>query len=216
MASRTWHAIKVARIAGIDVRVHATWLAFVTGLTVWVAQVTCPFVFPRWNHAEHWLLAVLLVLGETATGLAHELGHSLVAVRHHRRVYSITLYGFAAATRRSACPCEGVEGALIALAGPISHFALASLFWSVYLAVPDAARAVATASLVLAVMNLAIGCFNLLPITPLDGARALRSYSTLGRPSTESSHPDHAGSPAQKSHRSLPDSSIPALKTARR
>src|SRR5213592_4826549 len=125
-------ALTVGKVAGIDIVVHRAWILFFVGLTLWLAQVVFPKLFPGWTHGEHWLLAGLLVLGESATGFVHELGHSLMAVAHRRQVHSITLYGFAAATRRSASPREGIEGALIALAGPLSHCLMASLLWGIY------------------------------------------------------------------------------------
>jgi Zn-dependent protease len=166
-------ALKIGTVAGIHIVVHRVWFLFFLGLTVWLAQVTLPRMLPGWAHAEHWKLAALLMAGETATALVHELSHSLMAVAHNRRVYSITLYGFAAATHRESRAYEGAEGVLIALAGPLSHFVLASVFWGLFMLAPQTASVGSTASLILAVINIGIGLLNLLPFAPLDGRRAL-------------------------------------------
>jgi Zn-dependent protease len=166
------HALELGTVAGIRVVVHRAWFVFFIGLTAWLAQFTFPQLFPNWSHGEHWLLATLLVLGESATGFVHELGHSVVAVAKHRRVHSITLYGFVAATRRGPSPTEGCEAALIALAGPLTHLILASMFWAAYLMLPGEATIFSTAAALLALLNVGIGVLNLLPIAPLDGGRA--------------------------------------------
>jgi Zn-dependent protease len=145
-------------------------------------------LFPGWTHGEQWLLAGLLVLGESATGFVHELSHSLVAVAHRRQVHSITLYGFGAATRRSASPHKGFEGVLIALAGPLSHGLMAIVFLGMYLALPREATLLSVAALWLALLNVGIGVLNLLPIAPLDGGRAVRAFAAAHAAAAAGAH----------------------------
>jgi Zn-dependent protease len=174
-------AIRLGSVAGIHIVVHRAWFLCFAGLTVWMALFTVPRIFPGWSQTDDWVLAALLVVGESATGFIHELGHSLVAVAHRRRVHSITLYGFAAATRRSASPQCGAEGVLIALAGPFSHFLVATIFWGAYLIMPAGVATISATLLLLALLNLAIGFVNLLPVAPLDGGRAVIALAAARR-----------------------------------
>jgi Zn-dependent protease len=166
-------ALTLGRVAGIRIVVHRAWLPFALVLTAVLAHVTTPGLFPAWTTGQRWLLAALLVGGETVAGLLHELSHSLVAVAHRRQVHSITLYGFAAATRRAASPAGSHEEALIALAGPLSHFVVAGVCWGLYLGVLADAPIASIAAVLLSLCNLAVGVVNLLPVAPLDGGRAV-------------------------------------------
>src|SRR5919198_6088438 len=125
-------AFTVAQLAGIDIVVHRLWALWFVGLAAVLAQVTFPEMIRGWSAPAYWVLAVAVVLGENAGGLVHELGHALMALAHRRHVHSITLYGFAAATRRTTCPSDAREQFLVALAGPLSHLLLAAGFCALF------------------------------------------------------------------------------------
>ena len=114
--------------------------------------------------------------------LAHELSHSLVARRHGVEVSSITLWllGGVALMERDA---PDARAALrIAIAGPMASFAIAAgaggVAWGLNAAEPESTVLVVAAAVAewLAILNAALGAFNLLPGAPLDGGRVLRAW----------------------------------------
>ena len=166
--------IVVGHLAGIEIAVHRAWpLALL--VTAWLlADRVVPTLAPHLSAPTCMLIGLLIALAESASGLAHELAHAVVALAHGRRVRSITLYAFAAATRRGA-GATARERALIALAGPFSHFVLALVFWLLFHVLPPAALPLRLAMVVSAWVNVLIGMVNLLPFSPLDGARVFEA-----------------------------------------
>ena len=107
--------------------------------------------------------------------LLHELGHSLVALREGVQVRSITLFllGGVARVERE---CSTAMGAFrVAAAGPLVSFVLgAALLLGVHSAdhiSPILGRLVSE----LAVVNVVLALFNLLPGLPLDGGLILKA-----------------------------------------
>ncbi|MBI4303611.1 MAG: site-2 protease family protein, partial [Chloroflexi bacterium] len=109
-----------------------------------------------------------------ASVVSHELAHSLVGRANGIPIESITLFifgGVARMTREATRP--GAEFKM-AVAGPISSLVLGGLFGIIWWLVSGTEPA-ATMVLWLAVMNVALAVFNLIPGFPLDGGRVFRS-----------------------------------------
>ena len=110
-----------------------------------------------------------------ASVIAHEMSHSLVALRYGIPVRSITLFMFGGAAHISReAPRPGME-LLIALAGPVCSVLLALLFLGAGFLVERYSVHVAVMMSWLFLMNMALGIFNLIPGFPLDGGRVLRA-----------------------------------------
>lgn len=109
--------------------------------------------------------------------LVHELAHAAMIGAFGYGASAIVLGGMGGVTvnRRVARPWHDM---VISLAGPISSFILAALFWWLRMVVPffqrDPMFLPLTAYLVLA--NVFWGIFNLVPISPLDGGHAVRNF----------------------------------------
>src|ERR1700716_1757213 len=87
-------AVKVGSVAGIDIRVHYTWL-FAFFLIAWSLALG---YFPTSNQGlgtgTYWVLGIVAALLLFASVLVHELGHSLVAGALGLRVENMTLFIF--------------------------------------------------------------------------------------------------------------------------
>ena len=59
--------------------------------------------------------------------------------------------------------------------GPLTSFALSLAFWAAILSLQEREGPIAALAWYLALINLLLGAFNLLPAFPLDGGRVLRS-----------------------------------------
>lgn len=135
--------------------------------------------------------AVAFTLGITAAvGLfvgvvIHELGHSLVARRYDIEISSITLWLFGGIAQIVEMPEDWKRELYIALAGPVTSIAVGGVAFIAFWAVPGDATASAAARFVLgylALMNVALAGFNMLPGFPMDGGRVLRALLARDRP----------------------------------
>jgi Zn-dependent protease len=92
-----------------------------------------PGANPRLSLANHWTLAGITSLLFFASVLAHELGHSFLALRNNIPVWGITLFIFGGVARIGQEPgSPGVEFR-IAIAGPMTSLAIAGLFGGLWL-----------------------------------------------------------------------------------
>jgi Zn-dependent protease/CBS domain-containing protein len=168
-------SIRIARVAGIDVEAHWSWL-FIVALIVWSLAAG---VFPDSNpghgdgtYAAMAIVAALLLF--VSLGL-HELGHAVVARREGMQIEGITLWllGGVARFGGGRFPSAGAE-LRIAIAGPLVSLAIggALLAFALLTPLPSAVDGVV---FWLGYVNLALLVFNLLPALPLDGGRVLRA-----------------------------------------
>ncbi len=133
-----------------------------------------PDGYPDLPDGSVWLLAILTGLLFFVSILLHELGHAVVAQREGIPVTSITLFifgGLASIGQRS--PTAKTE-LRIAAGGPLVSLVLAALFWIVSL-VFDGNDYIEAPTSWMAVINVSLLLFNLIPGFPLDGGRILRA-----------------------------------------
>ncbi|KOX90078.1 putative zinc metalloprotease Rip3 [Thermus aquaticus] len=121
------------------------------------------------------LLGLVAALGLFLSVLLHELGHALAAQRLGIRTQRITLWLLGGVAQLERIPREPKKELFIALAGPLVSFALALLFRLLR----QEAGALGFLTHYLALVNLVLGLFNLLPALPLDGGRVYRALLAL-------------------------------------
>jgi Zn-dependent protease len=167
------HSISLGRVFGVPVGLH--WSLLFVGALLAVG-LTERFVASGTPISG----AALVALGATAvffgSVLAHELAHSVVAVRHGTPVEGITLWLLGGVARLGGTARSAAAELRIALAGPASSLALAALFGTAAYALAELGVApgpVGSALAWLATINAVLAVFNLLPGAPLDGGRVL-------------------------------------------
>ena len=183
-------SLPLGRIFGIEVRVHATWLLAFVFITWSLASGYFRFVAPRQGLGTPLLLGATSALLLFASVLVHEFSHSLVARARGLRVRDITLFIFGGVSNIGGEARTARDEFLIAFVGPLTSFVLAGVFWLAALPLGTtagfgllfgSARGVGTLSApgavlsYLAVINVVLGAFNLIPAFPLDGGRVFRS-----------------------------------------
>lgn len=169
---------RLLRIFGIDILVHWSWLAIFVLLTWWLSQGFFKDQYEDWTGGQRWAAAVVSALAFFVSILLHELAHSLVAKREGLPVKSITLFIFGGVSALGSEPETPGQEFRVAIVGPLVSFILAGAFGVVALVAhlsgvggsPPAAVV-----LYLAIVNGAVGVFNMLPGYPLDGGRVLRA-----------------------------------------
>jgi Zn-dependent protease len=167
-------ALSICRIRGIRVAIHASWLLLFALVTWSVTVELAPF-----GRIPAALAGVLYALALFASIVVHEVAHALCARTYGVQTRVITLFAFGGiATLDDEPPTPAAEIA-IALAGPLASFVLGGLAfavsWVLWSLDPGAATPVATAAELLALANLLLGAFNLVPAFPMDGGRVLRA-----------------------------------------
>lgn len=168
------NSVRLFTVGGIDVGVHLSWLV-IAGLVTWsLATSFFPTAVPNGGAIQDWLLGAIAAILFFASVLAHELAHSFVAKARGLDVQSITLFIFGGVSNLSGEAKRPGAEFVIAIVGPITSFVIAGVAFLVASAVNDNPAVEATASY-LALVNGALGLFNLVPGFPLDGGRVLRS-----------------------------------------
>jgi Zn-dependent protease/CBS domain-containing protein len=171
-------SVRFGRVAGIPV--GANWSVLVVlWLLCWsLAASYLPEADPGHGRAAYWAAGIVAAVVFLASLLAHELGHALVARRVGVGVEGITLWLFGGVSKLDAEASTPEAELRIAVVGPGVSFALAGLFGLVALGA-DAIAApslVATVAWWLALINVILAVFNLIPAAPLDGGRVLRAW----------------------------------------
>ncbi len=159
--------VRFGRVRGIDIGAH--WSVLV------IAALLAYGLTGGVMDAALWATVVPLVFVFLGCLLAHELGHSIVALRNGVRVRRITLWMLGGVAQlEDRMPTAG-STFRIAAAGPAVSYALAVLFLGLRFALaplgPPALVLQAVEWLVF--VNVVLGTFNLIPAAPLDGGRIL-------------------------------------------
>ncbi len=167
-------SIRLGRLFGIEI--GANWsLIFIFALLAWtLATAVLPMDAPGHAAATYWLAAAAGAVLFYVCLLAHELSHALVARRHGVKVEGITLWLFGGVSRLEGEPATAGSEALIAGVGPLTSLAIAAIAVALFYLVSISDLLSALLGW-LALVNLALGLFNLVPAFPLDGGRLLSS-----------------------------------------
>jgi len=172
--------IPIARIFGIELRVHLGWI-LILGLIGYVAVAGLQVVQPGIDPAIGWLAGAVVALGFFLSSAAHDLGHAVVARRRGLPVTTVAVSFFGGATPLDPVAPTADDDLAIAVAGPGVSIVIA-----IVLAVVTAALnavggplflTLASTVGVLMGLNVLLGVVNLLPAYPLDGGRIVRAFA---------------------------------------
>jgi len=166
-------SIRIGNLFGIPFYVNPSWF-LVLGLVTWECGNLLAAQFPYMGGIAPLLLGFVGALLLFASVLAHELGHSFVAIRQGIEVKSITLFlfgGLASLEKESQTPAQAFW---IAIAGPAVSLMLFALFTAIGVGTSLSGPLAAMVG-ILAYINLMLALFNLIPGLPLDGGNILKS-----------------------------------------
>lgn len=163
----------MGRLAGVRIVVTPSWIASVVVIAVLGVPVV-ERVVPQTGTPLAVLVATLLGVLLGVSVLAHELGHCVVARLVGIEVIAVRLYLLGGVSELAAGPRTARTEAMVAAAGPAVSGLLAGVFW-VALQPTTPGTLGWLVLLLLALSNLIIALFNLLPALPLDGGRVIRA-----------------------------------------
>jgi Zn-dependent protease/CBS domain-containing protein len=179
MLGRVPGSVRVARLFGIDINIHFSWV-LIFFLVVLNLADSLPQQFPKWSNERSLVVAAITALLFFGSVLAHELAHSLVARRFHMSVSSITLFLLGGVANLRKEPPTAQAEFFMAAAGPATSVVIGLAGLGVALLLgprtgsPNVEAAGAAAGY-LGLVNLYLAGFNMIPGFPLDGGRVLRS-----------------------------------------
>jgi len=173
-------SILVARILGIDIRIHLSWL-LIFGLVLLNFERLLPMFRPAWSDEKTLLVAAITAFLFFGSILAHELAHAMVARAFRMPVSSITLFLLGGVANLAKEPPSARAEFLMAVAGPFTSLVLGAVGLGLAQLAADQITVfplldpVGIVAGLLGSMNLLIAGFNMIPGFPLDGGRVLRS-----------------------------------------
>ncbi|HEY0880336.1 MAG TPA: site-2 protease family protein, partial [Archangium sp.] len=172
-ANNAWSAV-LGSVAGIQLEVHVTFVMVLAWLVIRQSH--------RGATTREVLALLFFLVGVGVSLVLHELGHALVAKRFGLATKEISLTPMGGFSNIDEMPEIPRVQLLVVLSGPFVSLSLAGLFFAIAGAGPgdlDGPLAWtdpdAKPLTQLAWINLVMGLYNLLPIFPLDGGRALRA-----------------------------------------
>lgn len=188
-------SFRIGRIFGIPILIHYTFL-LVIPLFAWIIGSQIPLTVGMLEEIYQvqidtslatagympWVLGTVVALGLFFGVLVHELAHSLVARAKGIAINSITLMIFGGiATMEEGVPDPKAELPM-ALVGPIASLIFGIACSALIYAVPSITTNPPMAGVLvfilgyLAVLNIILCVFNLIPAFPMDGGRVLRAW----------------------------------------
>jgi len=168
----TW---RIGKVFGIDINIDSSWL-IIFALVIWtLAGTYFPEQYPRWPTWLHWVVGVVTSILFFGSVLGHELAHSVVAISQGEGVHSITLFIFGGVARITEEPDEPLKELLMAIVGPLFSMAAGIAFGVLWFLTRGLIQPVGALARYLAMINVSLAIFNLIPGFPLDGGRVLRA-----------------------------------------
>jgi Zn-dependent protease/CBS domain-containing protein len=172
-------SIKIARIAGTEVRIHITFLLFLA----WIG-----FSYYRMGGAAEAIPGVLFILALFGCVLLHEFGHALAARAFGIPTPDITLLPIGGVARLQRMPDQPWQELIVAIAGPLVNVVIAAvlILFLGHSASLDNIEQVEHPGVgmlaKLASVNVMLVLFNLIPAFPMDGGRVLRALLAMALP----------------------------------
>jgi Zn-dependent protease len=169
--------VGVLRLFGVPIRFHFTFVLLLVFL-----------IFIGIGGKQSGATTAIYIAALFASVLLHELGHALVARWYGLHTREIVMFPIGGVSRLERQPTARQEP-LIAMAGPFVNLAIAVILLALQrdfqpldtLHIPTDINLIQR----IAVGNLVLGIFNLLPAYPMDGGRILRSLIAMRKPEDE-------------------------------
>lgn len=169
-------SIRIARVAGTDIKVHLTFLL----LLAWIG-----YSYHQQGGMEAAVEGIVFILLLFGCVVLHELGHATAARLFGIKTPDITLLPIGGVARLQRMPEKPWQELVVALAGPAVNVVIAAvLIFALRFqtdlgnigriedpGVPMTAK--------LAAVNIILVLFNMIPAFPMDGGRVLRALLAM-------------------------------------
>jgi Zn-dependent protease/predicted transcriptional regulator len=170
-------SINLIKVFGFQVKVDISWIIIAALVTWSLAVGFFPHYLEGLRPMDYWILAVIGALGLFFSIIFHEFWHSVVARKMGVPIRGITLFVFGGVAEMEEDPKTPKSEFLIAIAGPLASLFLALVFYLLFglTAKMELTPGITSVFMYLALINLILAIFNLIPAFPMDGGRILRA-----------------------------------------
>lgn len=164
------YSVKIGSLWGIPIELHITFILLMIAVFI--------LSYPQ-------LYLFLLIMFLFVFVLVHELAHSVVARHYKIKVRKIVLYPIGGVSEIEEISEKPSIEWRMAIAGPLTSFVIGGLLLVLdqivlieasSVAIEPALHTAGRLILDLAVLNLLLGAFNLIPAFPMDGGRVFRAF----------------------------------------
>lgn len=170
-------SLKIARIAGINVYVHISFLL----LVIWFSWG----YYQAGQTAQAALYGAIFICTVFGIVVLHELGHALTARYYGIQTKDITLFLFGGVARLERMPDDPKKELVVALAGPAVNVVLAGVCYLFLTEIPKLENYQRFDEVFknfvgdLFYINIVLAVFNMIPAFPMDGGRVLRAILAM-------------------------------------
>jgi Zn-dependent protease/predicted transcriptional regulator len=173
------NSLFIGKIAGIKIFLHWTFPIII----FWIIFSN----LRRGLNTEQVTWSVIFILALFICVILHELGHALAARYYHIKTKGITLLPIGGLAQLEKMPEKPIQELIVALAGPAVNFVIVIILF-LFLRLTKLPTdfsvithvTAANFLLSLAIVNIWLALFNLIPAFPMDGGRVLRALLSFG------------------------------------
>lgn len=198
-----WKSFRIGSVFGIPLKLDITFL-LILPVFAWIIGAQIEVMVEILNQAfdagidpavvsegnRKWILGFISALGLFVGVVLHELGHSLTARRYGYPIESITLWLLGGVASFREMPEDWRQELTVAIAGPIVSVAVGIISYGLFIATPVLRDSFGTVTIegalfvfsYLAILNVFLAIFNMIPAFPMDGGRVLRALLSRNRP----------------------------------
>jgi len=169
--------VPVARLFGIEIRIHLSWIFIIAIITVTVGG-RLNVVDPTFDPRLAWVIRAVASLGFLVSVVVHELAHALVARRTGSDVDAISVHFVGSPSAVDVRATTARAEIAVALAGPLTSLAIG--VGLIVVAVACLAiggtifDGIADITFIIGGLDIVLGLISLIPAFPLDGGRVVR------------------------------------------
>jgi Zn-dependent protease/CBS domain-containing protein len=170
--------LRLGRVAGVRIGVNWTVLVIFTLVLVGLAGGRFPLTHPGYEPWAYGIAGAIAAVAFFLSLLAHEISHAVVAQRHGIEVEGIVLWLFGGVARLKSEARDPITDLKVAGVGPLVSLALGAAFGALTMIAAGLGVEGLPLGVLgwLALINVILAVFNLVPATPLDGGRLLRAW----------------------------------------
>lgn len=179
-------SINLGKISGIPVKLHIT-LLIIIGFISWSIGTNLYLIAESFGLQttgiptgyQTYIIGIIIAIGLFASVFIHEMAHSLIAQDMGIKVTEISLWIFGGMSNMEKIPEDPNSEIKMSFIGPLSSLVLGAIFFGL-IQLPLSNTLLFIFGY-LAIINIFLGIFNLIPAFPMDGGRILRALLAKNR-----------------------------------